>query len=119
MNTNGVQIVDRGRGPQLSTCRITVQDLIPYILQNYTDDQIIQIMPILSAQEIQAVRQYIQDNGAEVMAQDQRIRARNQARQRPPEVEEAERQERQRRLDAARRAIRQQKPESSGDPATR
>lgn len=29
MNTD-IQIVDRGRGLQLSTSRVTVQDLVPY-----------------------------------------------------------------------------------------
>lgn len=31
-----VVIVDRGRGPQLSTSRITVQDLFPYFQLGYS-----------------------------------------------------------------------------------
>jgi hypothetical protein len=30
MKTEKIEIIDRGRGPQLSTSRITVLDLIPY-----------------------------------------------------------------------------------------
>jgi hypothetical protein len=50
-----VQIVDRGRGPQLSTCRITVQDLVPYLQQNCTWEQIQAIMPVLTVDEFQAI----------------------------------------------------------------
>ncbi len=31
-----IEIVDRGRGPQLSTSRITVQDLVPYFQRKLT-----------------------------------------------------------------------------------
>ena len=39
--SNDVQIVDRGRGPQLSTSRITVQDLVPYLQQELTREEIL------------------------------------------------------------------------------
>ncbi len=113
-----VEIIDRGRGPQLSTCRITVQDLVPYLQQNYTHEQILQIMPILTVSEIQAVERYIQENYDAVMEQDRRIRERVAARQMPREVEEAERTQRLERLEAARRLIRQQQQERNGDPAS-
>ena len=58
MNTP-IQIVDRGRGPQLSTSRITVQDLVPYLQQKYTHEQIREIMPVLTVEEIQAVERYV------------------------------------------------------------
>ncbi len=32
--TKTIAIIDRGRGPQLSTSRVTVQDLVPYIQQH-------------------------------------------------------------------------------------
>ena len=113
-----VEIIDRGRGPQLSTCRITVQDLVPYLQQKYTHEQILQIIPILTVPEIQAVERYIQDNYDAVMEQDRRIRERAAARRKPSEIEEAERTERLERLEAARRLIRQQKQERNGDPAS-
>jgi uncharacterized protein (DUF433 family) len=116
---NPVEIIDRGRGPQLSTSRITVQDLVPYLEQNFSHDQILEIMPSLTLEEVQAVEQYIRDNHDAVLEQDRRIRERAAARRKPPEVEEAERNERLQRLDAARQMIRQQKQERNGDPASR
>jgi uncharacterized protein (DUF433 family) len=83
-----VQIVDRGRGPQLSTCRITVQDLVPYLQQNCTYEEIIEIMPILTTEEIQAIQQYVRDNYEAVMEQDRRIRERTANRTTPPEIRE-------------------------------
>lgn len=48
-----ITIVDRGRGPQLSTSRITVQDLVPYFQLKYSYAEILEIMPTLSVAEIQ------------------------------------------------------------------
>ena len=96
MESNGVRIVDRGRGPQLSTSRITVQDLVPYLQQDYAHEQILQIMPVLTVPEIEAVERYVLDNYDAVIEQDRRIRERNAARQNSTDVEEAERTERMR-----------------------
>ncbi|HJT30425.1 MAG TPA: DUF433 domain-containing protein [Pirellulales bacterium] len=83
-----ITIVDRGRGPQLCTSRITVQDLLPYFQLGYTDEQIIQeVMPSLSVAEIGAARRYVEDHREEVLEEDQRIRQRNAALRNPPEVE--------------------------------
>jgi uncharacterized protein (DUF433 family) len=119
MENNGIKIIDRGRGPQLSTSRITVQDLVPYLQQKYSHEDILQIMPVLTVQEIQVVEQYIQDNYDAVMEQDQRIRERTAARQKPAEMEEAERTERLQRLNEARRLVRQKKQVPSGDSTAR
>jgi uncharacterized protein (DUF433 family) len=83
-----VQIVDRGRGPQVSTSRITVQDLVPYLQQKYTHEQILEIMPVLTVDEIKAVERYVHDNYEAVMEQDRRIRERNAQRTTPPEIQE-------------------------------
>jgi uncharacterized protein (DUF433 family) len=118
MTHNGIQIVDCGKGPQLSTSRITVQDLVPYLQGNFTREQIQQVMPSLSVLEIEVIEEYVKDNYDSVMEQDRRIRQRIAARQKPPEVEEQERQERRARLEAARQMIRQKKQERNGDPAS-
>jgi uncharacterized protein (DUF433 family) len=118
VENNGIQIVDRGRGPQLSTSRITVQDLVPYLQQNYTHEQILQMMPVLTKPEIEVIERYIQDNYEAVMAQDRLIQERNAARRKPADVEEKDRMERQQRLEAARQLIRQKKQERNGDPAS-
>jgi hypothetical protein len=52
-----ITIVDRGRGPQLSTSRITVQDLLPYFQLGYPHEQIIrEAMPSLSVAEIEIAK---------------------------------------------------------------
>jgi uncharacterized protein (DUF433 family) len=114
-----IQIVDRGRGPQLSTSRITVQDLVSYLQQKYTYEQILEIMPVLTGPEIQAVERYVRDNYEAVMEQDRRIRERAAARQKPPEVEEAEHKARLQRLENARQLIRQKTQERNGDHSPR
>jgi hypothetical protein len=81
-------IVDRGRGPQLSTSRITVQDLVPYFQFRYTYDQMIDLMPVLTVEEIQVVEQYIREHFDQVMEQDRRIRERSAQRKTPPEIED-------------------------------
>jgi uncharacterized protein (DUF433 family) len=84
-----VRIVDRGRGPQFSTGRITVQDLVPYLRQKLTHAQILEIMPALTVEEIEAVERYVRENYEVVMEQDGRIRERNADRRNPPEAEKA------------------------------
>jgi uncharacterized protein (DUF433 family) len=83
-----VDIVDRGRGPQLSTSRITVQDVVPYLLQNCTSEEIMSIMPVLTVEEIQAIQHYVRANYDAVMEQDRLIRERTANRTTPPEIEE-------------------------------
>lgn len=113
-----IQIVNRGRGPQLSTSRITVQDLVPYLQQKLTYEQILEIMPILTVEEIQAVERHVHDNYEAVMEQDRLIRERAAARRKPPELEEAERKERLQRLENAQTLIREAKQGRNGDPAS-
>src|SRR5205823_8908020 len=86
---NAIEIVDRGRGPQLSTSRITVQDLVPYLQRHYSYEQIMDIMPVLTPADIQAVEHYVQQNYDAVMEQDRRIRQRTAQRTIPREIEES------------------------------
>lgn len=113
MKTETIQIVDRGRGPQLSSSRITVQDLVPYFQQSFTHEQIREIMPSLSVEEIAVALAYVKDNYDAVMEQDRRIRERSASRRKPPEIEEAERMELLARLEKARQQIRDTKEESN------
>lgn len=83
-----ITIVDRGRGPQLSTSRVTVQDLVPYLQSNYSYEDILQIMPTLSVAEIQVVEHYVDEHREEVMEEDRQIRELNATRRNPPHVEE-------------------------------
>ena len=75
-----ITIVDRGRGLQLSTCRITVQDLVPYFQRGDSDDEIIRWIPVLTAEEIAVVRRYYVDHRAALDEQDRRIRERREER---------------------------------------
>ncbi|HVA50550.1 MAG TPA: DUF433 domain-containing protein [Pirellulales bacterium] len=86
-----IAIIDKGRGPQLSTSRITVQDLVPYFQLNYSYDEILEIMPSLSVAEIQEVERYVEEHREEVLEEDRRIRERNATRRNPPQVEESRR----------------------------
>jgi uncharacterized protein (DUF433 family) len=117
--TETIAIVDRGRGPQLSNSRITVQDLVPYLQQKYTYAQILEIMPVLTVDEIRAVERYISENYQAVIEQDRRIRERAEARRKTPEAEDAERAQRLERLDTVRQRIRQGKQERNGDRTAR
>jgi hypothetical protein len=62
-----IEIVDHGRGPQLSTSRITVQDLLPYYRENAPNDEIRRWIPSLTDEEIGVLRDYIRDHYEEVL----------------------------------------------------
>ncbi len=70
-----IQIVDRGRGLQLSTTRITVQDLVPYFQDGCSYEEIIRWIPTLTHEEIAVVERYYREHQAELDEQDRRIRA--------------------------------------------
>jgi uncharacterized protein (DUF433 family) len=75
LDTRTIAIVDRGRGLQLSTSRITVQDLVPYFQQGYSHEEIIRWIPSLSAEEIAVVEDYYREHQAELDEEDKQIRA--------------------------------------------
>jgi uncharacterized protein (DUF433 family) len=84
--TKKIEILDRGRGPQLSTSRITVQDVVPMLQRNCTPEEIMEVMPVLKLEELQVIQQYVRDNFEAVMEQDRRIRERAANRVTPPEI---------------------------------
>ena len=77
MTTKTIEIVDRGRGLQLSTSRVTVQDLVPYFQEGCSDAEIIRWIPTLTAQEIAVVQRYYRDHQHELDEEDRLIRARS------------------------------------------
>lgn len=114
-----ITIVDRGRGPQLSTSRITVQDLLPYFQLGYAPERIIrEIMPSLSIAEVEAVERYVEEHRQEVLEEDRRIREWNASRENLPEVQEILRQGREERLAwlAARQKNHSESPNGDGRP---
>jgi uncharacterized protein (DUF433 family) len=110
-----IEIVDRGRGPQLSTSRITVQDVVPYLQDNWSYAQIREAMPILTDEEIQVIEQYIRDHYEEVMAQDRRIRERAANRVIPPEILEIRRKGRAKLMAMLEKRARNGTAEKNGD----
>jgi len=68
-------LVDRGRGLQLSTSRITVQDLVPYFQRGCSYEEIMRWMPTLNRDEIALVEKYYSEHKNELDEEDRRIRA--------------------------------------------
>ena len=59
MKTETVEIVDHGRGPQLSSSRITVLDLVHYFQRGASHDEITRWIPTLSHQEITLIERVL------------------------------------------------------------
>src|SRR5712691_3374504 len=75
-----IQIVDRGRGLQLSTSRITVQDLVPYFQEGCSHEEIIRWIPALTVEEIAVAERYYREDQAELDEEDRLIRERTAER---------------------------------------
>jgi len=75
-----IHLVDRGRGLQLSTSRITVQDLVPYFQEGCSNEEIIRWIPTLTVEEIAVVERYYRENQAELDEEDRLIRDRTAER---------------------------------------
>lgn len=86
MNTD-IQIVDRGRGPQLSTSRVTVQDLVPYFQEGCSYEEIRRWIPTLFAEEIAVVERYYREHQQDLDEEDRRIRERSGQNKNPAWVE--------------------------------
>ncbi len=91
---NEITLIDRGRGLQLSTSRITVHDLVPYFQQGCSYDQIIRWIPSLSHEEIAVVERYYQAHKDELDEYERRVMAYREEkiqeqRRRFPEREES------------------------------
>src|SRR5262245_3218996 len=82
-----IQIVDRGRGLQLSTSRVTVQDLVPYFQEGSSYDEIRRWIPTLTHEEIAVVEHYYQEHKETLDEEDRRIRERTAQRKNPAWVE--------------------------------
>ena len=68
------EIVDRGRGPQLSTSRITAQDLLPFYRQGASYDEIRRWLPSLTDNEIAVLKEYIRCHYDDILAAEQQIK---------------------------------------------
>ncbi len=87
MKTETIRIVDLGRGPQLSTSRVTVQDLVPYFHEGCPDEEIIRWIPTLTGEEIAVVRRYYHDHQQQFDEEERLIREENSERKNPAWVD--------------------------------
>jgi uncharacterized protein (DUF433 family) len=87
VKTQSIEIIDRGRGPQLSTSRVTVQDLVPYFQEGCTHEEIIRWIPTLTSEEIAVVERYYRDHQEQLDEEDRLIRQRSAQNKNPAWVE--------------------------------
>ncbi len=73
MKTETIEIIDRGRGPQLSTSRITVMDVFYWFHRGYSWDQILEMIPALSREEVDAISAYVKLHHDELLERDRRV----------------------------------------------
>src|SRR5260221_420046 len=72
MQTETIEIVDRGRGPQLATSPIAVLDVFYYLHRGYDFDFIHVAMPSLTQAEFDAIIAYVKDHHEELVEKDRR-----------------------------------------------
>lgn len=82
-----IELINHGRGLQLSTSRVTVQDLVPYFQEGCSHEEIIRWIPTLTSAEIAVVERYYQEHKEELDEEDRRIREREARRKNPDWVE--------------------------------
>jgi uncharacterized protein (DUF433 family) len=70
-----ITLVDRGRGLQLSTSRITVHNLVPYFQEGCSYEEIIRWLPSLTHDEIRIVECYYRQHKDELDEHEKRVRA--------------------------------------------
>jgi hypothetical protein len=80
MKTSNVSIVDHGRGPQLSSSRITVLDVFYYLHRGYDFDFIQRAMPSLTCAEFDEIVAYVRAHHDELVEKDRRADAFHQER---------------------------------------
>lgn len=72
MKSETIQIIDCGRGPQLSTTRITVLDVFYYLHRGYDFAAVHRIMPTLTRAEYDVVEEYANEHRQELVEADRR-----------------------------------------------
>jgi hypothetical protein len=68
-----ITLIDRGRGLQLSTSRITVMDLVQYLWRAWPHEKIIEIIPSLSHDEFAVVEEYYRVHKDGLDTEDDRV----------------------------------------------
>lgn len=114
--TGEITLVDRGRGLQLSTSRITVMDLVQYFRGGCSYDEIRRWIPSLSVEEISVVDEYYREHKGDLDEADDRVRKHREElirrqRERFPESNETPGQ----RIARMRERLHQLHPETNGE----
>jgi len=111
-----ITLVDRGRGFQLSTSRITVHDLVPYFQDGCSYDEITRWIPSLTHEEIAIVERYYRQHRDELDEYERRVRAHRAEQIRSQRLRFPEREGgRQERLAQLRQLLQQRRRESNGE----
>jgi len=114
---NEITLVDRGRGLQLSTSRITVHDLVPYFQDGCSDDEMIRWLPSLTHEEIRIVERYYRQHKDELDEYESRIRAYRAEQVRLQRLRFPEREgSRHEHLAQLRQLLQQRRQENNGGP---
>jgi hypothetical protein len=68
-----VTLIDKGRGLQLSTSRITVMDLVQYLRVDWPYERIAEIITSLTRDEFALIEEYYRAHKEELDAEDDRV----------------------------------------------
>ena len=113
---NESTLIDRGRGLQLSTSRITVYDLVPYFQDGCSYDEIIRWIPSLTPEEIAIVERYYRQHQDELDEYERRVQAYRAEQIRLQRLRFPERDgSRQERLARLRQLLEQRRREDNGE----
>src|SRR5271157_2227617 len=111
-----ITLVDRGRGLQLTTNRITVHDLVPYFQDGCSHDEIIRWLPSLTHEEIKIVERYYRQHKDELDEHESRVRAYRAEQIRLQRLRFPEREgSRHERLAQLRQLLQQRRQETNGE----
>jgi uncharacterized protein (DUF433 family) len=108
-----IAIIDRGRGPQLISSRITVQDLVPYFQAGCSHDEILRWLPTLTRDELVIVEAYYRDHQAELDDEDRRLRTHREEQVRAQRLRFPD-EDREQRLTRMRRLLAERRRETNG-----
>jgi uncharacterized protein (DUF433 family) len=115
-----ITLVDRGRGLQLSTSRITVMDLVPYFQQGCSYDEIIRWIPSLTRDEIAVVEAYYREHKEELDEKDRQVKAYREEQLRIQRLRFPEKDEtKEERMSRFRKLLDQRRAEANGEGNSR
>lgn len=113
---NEMTLVDFGKGPQLSSSRITVHDLVPYFQVACSYAEILRWVPSLTHDEIGIFESYYRQHKDELDEYDRRVRAHRAKQIQAQRLRFPERQgSRHERVDQLRELLRQRGLEKNGE----